>query len=68
MKNIRCRIGLHRWSPGHHLSVWQQDLGRAVRVRSKTCYRCGRLDEHVVRQKPPDAAFGRDDDLDHPRT
>ena len=66
MKSIRCRVGLHRWSPGHHLSVWRQDLGRTVRVHSKTCYECGRLDEHVVRQRPPEAGFPPDDNLSPP--
>ncbi len=47
-----CRLGFHRWSPGHHLSVWRADLGRTVRVRSRACHRCGATDEHVVRQKP----------------
>ena len=57
MKNLRCRMGLHRWSPGHYLSVWRHDLGRSVRVRSKACYECGALDEHVVRQRPSQPPF-----------
>jgi hypothetical protein len=49
--NLKCRMGFHRWEPAHTLSVWRADLGRAVRIRSRACYRCGRTDEHVVRKK-----------------
>ena len=51
-KHLQCRIGLHRWSPGRYLWVWSQELGRTVRVRSKTCDYCGAIDQHVVRQRP----------------
>ena len=48
----RCRIACHRWEPWHVLWVWKTDLQRAVRVRSRMCYGCGKNQDHVVRAKP----------------
>jgi hypothetical protein len=59
--DIRCRLHRHKWGASHTLSVWRADLGRTVRVWSKACYRCGYVDEHVIRQKAPIAPFVADD-------
>jgi hypothetical protein len=55
-----CRLGIHQWQAWHPVSVYRPDLGRAVRVRSRICERCGKTQEHVLRQKPEQPVWTTD--------
>jgi hypothetical protein len=49
---VLCRVGIHQWQAWHPVSVYRRDLGRAVRVSSRICDRCGKTQQHVLRRKP----------------